>query len=228
MGPNRRAQDREQAADAPQGDANPPEPAEITRLGTGAMRPRISGPICRLRRPRRRLQRLHLERLPCLRRQATSVPQDRKAPGAGRARPRSDGMMGGPDRFAGVMGSLGRVAIGTGLPSGGDRRAPCSIRRFKPLRNHPLVWRKRRPAGLAIRRGGERPKPERLNAHPMPCIHRVLFCPTSRPLARRSTTTDSLSSDEVRNRTRRVSFRTDGCAATVGLGRGRPALMRWH
>jgi DNA-binding transcriptional LysR family regulator len=78
----------------------------------------------------------------------------------------------------------------------------------------------------AVRPRSARPKPERLNAHPMPCIHRVLFCPTSRPLARRSTTTDSLSSDEVRNRTRRISFRTDGCAATVGLGRGRPALVR--
>ena len=51
-----------------------PEPAEITRLGTGAMRPRISGPICRLS--------------PC-----------------------------------GVMGFTGALAIGTGLPSGGDRRA---------------------------------------------------------------------------------------------------------
>jgi hypothetical protein len=71
-----------------------------------------------------------------------------------------------------------------------------------------------------------RPKPERLNAHPMPCIHRVLFCPTSRPLARRSTTTDSLSLDEVRSHVGRDNFGTDGCAATVGLGRGRPALMR--
>ena len=187
------------------------------------MRPRISGPICRLRRPRRRLQRLHLERLPCLCRQATGVPQDRKAPGAGRARPRSDGMMGGPDRFAGGDGVTGALAIGTGLPSGGDRRALAASAALSRsaiiLRWHCMSAGWPRSA---------RPKPERLNAHPMPCIHRVLFCPTSRPLARRSTTTDSLSSDEVRNRTRRVNLGTDGCAATVGLGRGRPALMRWH
>ena len=52
--------------------------------------------------------------------------------------------MGGPDRFAGgdgVTGARGdrdRVALGWGPES------PCNIRRVKPLRNYPLVWRKKR------------------------------------------------------------------------------------
>jgi hypothetical protein len=42
----------------------------------------------------------------------------------------------------GVMGSRG-AGDRDRLPSGGPE-SPCSIRRVKPLRNYPLVWRKKR------------------------------------------------------------------------------------
>jgi hypothetical protein len=142
-GTRHRAQERKRAADARQGDANPPEPAEITRLGTGAMRPRISGPICRLRRPRRRLQRLHLERLPCLCSASNQCATGPKGPGR-RARPASFGWDDGWSRPpCGVMGSLGRWRSGP-IALGWGPESPCSIRRVKPLRNYPLVWRKKR------------------------------------------------------------------------------------
>jgi hypothetical protein len=66
--------------------------------------------------------------------------------------------------------------------------------------------------------GGPKENPV-ASAHERPSAI-ILWC------GARWATTASLSSDEVRDRNRRVSFRTDGCAATVGLGRGRPALMR--